>query len=82
MAGERESPLQSEAGPRFFGGGWWCRAPNPSLPSLQPRAGRSGHLSDEEPANFLVIPAEGGETLMVSCGETTFIAGAAAWVGG
>lgn len=62
--------------------GGWHRAPNPSLPSLRPRAGRSGHLSDEEPANFLVIPAEGGEILMVSCGETTFIAGAAAWVGG
>lgn len=54
----------------------------PRCPLSGPEPGRSGHLSDEKLTNFLVVPAEGAEKLMVSCRETTFIARAAAWVGG
>lgn len=49
--------------------------PNPK--SL--RVGRGGYLSDEDSSNFLVIPAEGGEELMVSSGETVLIT-RAAWM--
>lgn len=53
---------------------------SPTHPSSPGELGRDSYLSDEDSTNFLVIPAEGGEELMVSR-ETVVIVGAAAWVG-
>lgn len=56
---------------------------SPPPPPVPPRAlGRGGYLSDEDSANLLVIPTEGGEELMVSGGETALIARVAAWWAG
>lgn len=51
-------------------------------PSQSGRVGGGSYLSDEDSANLLVVPTEGGEELMVSSGEATLIAGAAVWVAG
>lgn len=53
--------------------------PNPA--SQSGRVGVGSYLSDEDSANVLVVPTEGGEELMVSSGEATLIARAAAWMG-
>ena len=71
----RPWPLQAEG---------WARTLSKGSPHPGPRPGdlgRGSYLSDEDSANLLVLPAEGGEELVVSGGETTVIAGAAAWVG-
>jgi hypothetical protein len=80
--GREGKPSASRGWAKVLPGGFRTRTQTPHCPLSSPEHGRSGYLSDEEPTNFLVIPAEGGEMLVMSCGETTFIAGAAAWVGG
>lgn len=62
----------------------WARGFSRGSPHPAPSPGELGigsYLSDEDSADFLVIPTEGGKELMVSCGEAALIAGAAAWVG-
>lgn len=74
-------PPPTEAGPRSFQES--STGPQILHPLLSgPERVRGSHLSDEEPANLLVIPAEGTVELMVSCGESAFVAGAATCVGG
>lgn len=67
-------PLQ-ESADRDGPGSSQGTPPTSRLQSL--KVGGGGYLSDEDSANFLVIPTEGGEELMVSSGETVLITGAA-----
>ena len=68
--------LWAEGWARGFSRGFSCP------PSQFGGVGGGSYLSDEDSANLLVVPTEGGEELMVSSGEATLIAGAAVCVAG
>lgn len=72
---EERLPSQAQGWARGFSRGSPHPAPSPG------ELGIGSYLSDEDSADFLVIPTEGGKELMVSCGEAALVAGAAAWVG-